>query len=113
MMLNFPTQPFHRDSPLVVDLSTTIPWLSENGDLQRIHNRWILLDRCSTYNPEDEEQDIDEPESARPKSTSRMTNFKDSFDKKEDEVMESIKRKSDNKRQASQHFDRQPNSSSK
>ncbi|CAL5337535.1 unnamed protein product [Camellia sinensis] len=38
---------FQRDSPLVVDLSTAILRLSESGDLQRIHDRWISLDRCS------------------------------------------------------------------
>ncbi|KAI8011812.1 hypothetical protein LOK49_LG06G01673 [Camellia lanceoleosa] len=65
------------------------------------------------YTPEDEEQDIDEPKSARPKSTSHMTSFEDSVDKKEDEVMESIKRKSDNKQHASQHSDGQPSSPSK
>ncbi|CAL5391700.1 unnamed protein product [Camellia sinensis] len=137
---------FQRDSPLVVDLSTAILRLSESGDLQRIHDRWISLDRCSAqvnqadqnvlslnsfwglflicgttcflaltiffcklcwqyrrFTPEDEEQDMDEPESIRPKSTSRMTSFTGFVDKKEHEVMESIKRKSDSKQQASQH----------
>ncbi|KAL7214080.1 hypothetical protein ACSBR1_026490 [Camellia fascicularis] len=137
---------FQRDSPLVVDLSTAILRLSESGDLQRIHDRWISLDRCSAqvnqadqnvlslnsfwglfliggttcflaltiffcklcwqhrrFTPEDEEQDIDEPESIRPKSTSQMTSFRDFVDKKEHEVMESIKRKSDSKQEASQH----------
>ncbi|CAL5394278.1 unnamed protein product [Camellia sinensis] len=41
-----------RDSPLVMDLSTAILRLSENGDLQRIHDRCISLDR---YTPEAEE----------------------------------------------------------
>ncbi|KAF5949997.1 hypothetical protein HYC85_011990 [Camellia sinensis] len=136
---------FQRDSPPVVDLSTTILQLLENSDLQRIHDRWISLDRCFTqanqvyanilslisfwglflicgttcflaltiffyklcwqyrrYTPEDEEQDIDELESVRPKSMLRMTSFKDFVDKKENKVMESIKQKSDSKRQASQ-----------
>ncbi|CAL5391211.1 unnamed protein product [Camellia sinensis] len=87
------------DSPPVVDLSTTILQLLENSDLQRIHDRWISLDR---YTPEDEEQDIDELESVRPKSMLRMTIFKDFVDKKDDQVMESIEQKSDSKRQASQ-----------
>ncbi|KAL6652157.1 hypothetical protein ACP70R_011082 [Stipagrostis hirtigluma subsp. patula] len=33
---------FPRDSPLAVDLSTAILTLSENGDLQRIHDKWLL-----------------------------------------------------------------------
>ncbi|VAH36492.1 unnamed protein product [Triticum turgidum subsp. durum] len=32
---------FPRDSPLAVDLSTSILELSENGDLQRIHDKWL------------------------------------------------------------------------
>ena len=34
-------QAFPRDSPLTVDLSTAILTLSENGDLQRIHDKWL------------------------------------------------------------------------
>lgn len=34
-------QAFPRDSPLAVDLSTAILTLSENGDLQRIHDKWM------------------------------------------------------------------------
>ncbi|CAL5336461.1 unnamed protein product [Camellia sinensis] len=147
---------FQRDSPLVMDLLTAILLLSKNGDPQRIHNRWLSLNRCSAqanqvdenilsltsfcdlfpicgttcflaltiffyklcwqyhrYTPKDEEQDIDELESVRPKSTWRMTSFKDFDDKKEDEVMESIKRKSDNKRQASQRSYGHPSSPSR
>ncbi|CAL5391257.1 unnamed protein product [Camellia sinensis] len=110
------------DSPLVVDLSTAILRLLENSELQRIHDRWILLNRCFAqanqvdenilYTPKDEEQDIDEHESIRPKSTLHVTSFKDFVDKKEDEVMESIKQKSDSKRQASQCFDGHPSSPS-
>ncbi|KAF8391512.1 hypothetical protein HHK36_023817 [Tetracentron sinense] len=32
---------FPRDSPLAVDLSTAILTLSEHGDLQRIHDKWL------------------------------------------------------------------------
>ncbi|KAF8410700.1 hypothetical protein HHK36_003234 [Tetracentron sinense] len=39
---------FQRDSPLVVDLSTAILRLSENGDLQKIHDKWLSHSRCST-----------------------------------------------------------------
>ncbi|CAL5394095.1 unnamed protein product [Camellia sinensis] len=110
------------DSPFVVDLSTAILRLLENGDLQRIHDRWILLNRCFAqanqvdenilYTPKDEEQDIDEHESIRPKSTLHVTSFKDFVDKKEDEVMDSIKQKSNSKRQASQCSDGHPSSPS-
>ncbi|KAF7140669.1 hypothetical protein RHSIM_Rhsim06G0161000 [Rhododendron simsii] len=39
---------FQRDSPLAVDMSTAILRLSENGDLQRIHDKWLSLEGCST-----------------------------------------------------------------
>ncbi|KAJ3706838.1 hypothetical protein LUZ61_010543 [Rhynchospora tenuis] len=39
---------FPRDSELAVDLSTAILKLSENGDLQRIHNKWFTQSTCST-----------------------------------------------------------------
>ncbi|XP_042509158.1 glutamate receptor 3.4-like isoform X2 [Macadamia integrifolia] len=38
---------FQRDSPLAVDLSTAILRLSENGDLQRMHDKWLSLNACS------------------------------------------------------------------
>ncbi|KAJ8749237.1 hypothetical protein K2173_018714 [Erythroxylum novogranatense] len=38
---------FQRDSPLAVDLSTAILQLSENGDLQKIHNKWLTHTECS------------------------------------------------------------------
>ncbi|CAL5077485.1 unnamed protein product [Urochloa decumbens] len=37
---------FQRDSPLAVDLSTAILTLSENGDLQRIHDKWLSPGTC-------------------------------------------------------------------
>ncbi|KAG5231957.1 glutamate receptor [Salix suchowensis] len=37
---------FQRDSPLAVDLSTAILQLSENGDLQKIHNKWLTHGDC-------------------------------------------------------------------
>lgn len=40
-------QAFQRDSPLAVDLSTAILQLSENGDLQKIHNKWLTHEECS------------------------------------------------------------------
>lgn len=38
---------FPRDSPLAVDLSTAILALSESGDLQRIHDKWLTVSPCS------------------------------------------------------------------
>ncbi|KAK1397491.1 hypothetical protein POM88_007354 [Heracleum sosnowskyi] len=37
---------FPRDSPLAVDLSTAILTLSENGDLQRIYDKWLARSTC-------------------------------------------------------------------
>lgn len=39
---------FQRDSPLAVDLSTAILQLSESGELQRIHDKWLTRNGCST-----------------------------------------------------------------
>lgn len=41
-------QAFPRDSPLSIDLSTAILTLSENGELQRIHNKWFTESTCSS-----------------------------------------------------------------
>ncbi|KAK6160845.1 hypothetical protein DH2020_004226 [Rehmannia glutinosa] len=43
---------FPRDSPLAIDLSTAILTLSENGDLQRIHDKWLTTSACSSDNTE-------------------------------------------------------------
>nr|TKW38408.1 hypothetical protein SEVIR_1G112500v2 [Setaria viridis] len=43
---------FPRDSPLQVDLSTAILTLSENGELQRIHDKWLRTSDCSADNTE-------------------------------------------------------------
>lgn len=37
---------FPRDSPLAVDMSTAILTLSESGDLQRIHDKWLQSSAC-------------------------------------------------------------------
>ena len=42
----FSFQAFPRDSPLAVDMSTAILELAENGDLQRIHDKWLLSSAC-------------------------------------------------------------------
>ncbi|GMH14934.1 hypothetical protein Nepgr_016775 [Nepenthes gracilis] len=39
---------FPRDSPLAVDMSTVILQLSENGDLQRIYDKWLTSSACSS-----------------------------------------------------------------
>ncbi|XP_023770372.1 glutamate receptor 3.6 [Lactuca sativa] len=39
---------FPRDSDLAVDISTAILKLSENGELQRIHDKWLLRSACSS-----------------------------------------------------------------
>lgn len=41
-------QAFPRDSPLAIDMSTAILKLSENGELQRIHDKWLLRSACSS-----------------------------------------------------------------
>ncbi|KAG6509748.1 hypothetical protein ZIOFF_027753 [Zingiber officinale] len=41
---------FQRDSPLAVDLSTAILTLSESGELQRIHDKWLTRTGCSSSN---------------------------------------------------------------
>ncbi|GJM90020.1 hypothetical protein PR202_ga06257 [Eleusine coracana subsp. coracana] len=43
---------FPRDSPLQVDLSTAILALSENGELQRIHDKWLKTGGCTSDNTE-------------------------------------------------------------
>ncbi|KAL5984272.1 hypothetical protein ACLOJK_018376 [Asimina triloba] len=43
---------FPRDSNLAVDMSTAILTLSENGDLQRIHDKWLTRSACSSQSTE-------------------------------------------------------------
>ncbi|PSS08231.1 Glutamate receptor 3.2 like [Actinidia chinensis var. chinensis] len=38
---------FPRDSPLAIDMSTALLTLSENGDLQKIHDKWLTKKTCS------------------------------------------------------------------
>ncbi|GAV88764.1 Lig_chan domain-containing protein/SBP_bac_3 domain-containing protein/ANF_receptor domain-containing protein [Cephalotus follicularis] len=40
---------FPRDSPLAVDMSTAILRLSENGDLERIHDKWLTKKGCGSH----------------------------------------------------------------
>ncbi|XP_058072585.1 glutamate receptor 3.5-like [Magnolia sinica] len=44
---------FQRDSPLAIDLSTAVLTLSENGDLQRIHDKWLSRSGCTSQGSED------------------------------------------------------------
>ncbi|KAF9682118.1 hypothetical protein SADUNF_Sadunf05G0075000 [Salix dunnii] len=39
---------FPRDSPLAVDMSAAILKLSEGGELQRIHDKWLQRNACSS-----------------------------------------------------------------
>ncbi|KMZ61960.1 Glutamate receptor [Zostera marina] len=43
---------FPRDSPLAIDMSTAILELSENGELQRIHNKWLTVSHCTPIGDE-------------------------------------------------------------
>ncbi|KAL9238084.1 hypothetical protein vseg_012557 [Gypsophila vaccaria] len=49
---------FPRDSPLAPDMSTAILKLSENGDLQRIHDKWLTMSGCSQDNTEIESSQL-------------------------------------------------------
>ena len=40
-------QAFPRDSPLAIDMSSAILKLSENGELQRIHDKWLMRSACT------------------------------------------------------------------
>ncbi|CAI9110463.1 OLC1v1010492C1 [Oldenlandia corymbosa var. corymbosa] len=39
---------FPRDSPLAIDMSTAILKLSESGELQQIHDKWLQRSACSS-----------------------------------------------------------------
>ncbi|CAJ1971647.1 unnamed protein product [Sphenostylis stenocarpa] len=46
---------FPRDSPFAIDMSTAILTLSENGELQRIHEKWLSEKACHYHSSEDEQ----------------------------------------------------------
>ncbi|KAH1031057.1 hypothetical protein J1N35_043231 [Gossypium stocksii] len=50
---------FPRDSPLAIDMSTAILALSENGELQKIHDKWLSRSACSSEKSEDEAEQLD------------------------------------------------------
>ena len=56
--MNLFFQAFPRDSPLAPDMSTAILKLSENGDLQRIHDKWLTMSSCSQDNTEIESSQL-------------------------------------------------------
>ncbi|KAK4476802.1 hypothetical protein RD792_015962 [Penstemon davidsonii] len=47
---------FPRDSPLAMDMSTAILTLSENGELQKIREKWLSARACGLPSFEDSEQ---------------------------------------------------------
>lgn len=49
---------FPRDSPLALDLSTAILTLSENGELQRIHDKWLSRKSCGSQATTDESDEL-------------------------------------------------------
>ncbi|KAK8624710.1 hypothetical protein V6N13_089597 [Hibiscus sabdariffa] len=50
---------FPRDSPLAVDMSTAILALSENGELQKIRDKWLSRRACSSEEPENVSDELD------------------------------------------------------
>ncbi|XP_061367343.1 glutamate receptor 3.2-like isoform X1 [Gastrolobium bilobum] len=46
---------FPRDSPLAIDMSTAILNLSENGELQRIHEKWLSKKACDLHSTDNEQ----------------------------------------------------------
>lgn len=49
---------FPRDSPLAVDMSTALLTLSENGKLQKIHDKWLKRKSCSLQNSEEDSDQL-------------------------------------------------------
>ncbi|KAM0025835.1 putative periplasmic binding protein-like I [Helianthus debilis subsp. tardiflorus] len=50
---------FPKDSPLAVDMSTAILTLSENGELQKIHDYWLKRKTCSTQNSDSDQLQLE------------------------------------------------------
>ncbi|XP_071691380.1 glutamate receptor 3.2-like isoform X2 [Rutidosis leptorrhynchoides] len=50
---------FPRDSPLAVDMSTAILTLSENGELQRIHDYWLKRKTCSPQSSDSDQLQLE------------------------------------------------------
>ncbi|KAB1201752.1 Glutamate receptor 3.3 [Morella rubra] len=45
---------FPRDSPLAIDMSIAILKLSENGELQKIHDKWLARKACMSEGAKEE-----------------------------------------------------------
>ncbi|KAF3779509.1 Glutamate receptor 3-3 [Nymphaea thermarum] len=50
---------FRRDSPLATDFSTAILSLAENGDLQRIHDKWLTNSGCASQSDDISSNQLD------------------------------------------------------
>lgn len=50
---------FPRDSPLAVDMSTAILTLSENGELQKIHDYWLKRKTCALPNSDSDQLQLE------------------------------------------------------
>ncbi|XWS63198.1 hypothetical protein CRYUN_Cryun06bG0075300 [Craigia yunnanensis] len=50
---------FPKDSPLAINMSTAILTLSENGQLQKIHDQWLSRRACSFESSEAESEQLD------------------------------------------------------
>lgn len=49
---------FPRDSPLAVDMSTALLTLSEDGELQRLHDKWLSRKGCDPRKLEDQTDEL-------------------------------------------------------
>ena len=60
MFLFFSTrQAFPRDSPLAIDMSTAILSLSENGELQKIHDKWLKKSICGPQSSQSDQLNLE------------------------------------------------------
>ncbi|KAI3774207.1 hypothetical protein L1987_48752 [Smallanthus sonchifolius] len=50
---------FPRDSPLAIDMSTAILTLSENGELQKIHDYWLKRKTCTPQNSDSDQLQLE------------------------------------------------------
>ncbi|GFY87745.1 glutamate receptor 3.6 [Actinidia rufa] len=81
---------FPRDSPLPVDMSTAILKLSEDGELQRIHDKWLMRSACSSQVA----TMLRSPKSTGSSSRSaRLQRFLSFVDKKKEDVRNRFKRR--------------------
>ncbi|KAJ0011358.1 hypothetical protein Pint_34087 [Pistacia integerrima] len=50
---------FPRDSPLAIDMSTAILTLSENGELQKLHDKWLSKKSCSSQSSQADSEQLE------------------------------------------------------